>query len=123
MVFDGSKDMPATFSYVLSQQIICGSRYSVKVTAINVAGESDGTFKEITVGVPPSPPLYPRLTVIAPTSSLTIQWDPLLDDGCRPILRHVITRDGVDLVNIVPPEATFFDDDISAYAMGSIITY
>jgi hypothetical protein len=67
------------------------------VTAVNVAGESDGTVREITVGEPPSPPLYPRLTAIAPGSVLTIQWDPVLDDGCRPIVQHIINRDGSDL--------------------------
>jgi hypothetical protein len=123
MVFDGSSDMPATFSFVVSQNILCGGRYSVKVTAVNVAGESDGTVKEITVGEPPSPPLYPRLTVIVPSSSLTIKWDPVLSDGCRPVTRHVITRDNVDLADVVAPEAVLFDDDISSYAMGSIITY
>ena len=80
-------------------------------------------MKEVTVGVPPSPPLYPRLTVITPGSSLTIKWDPVLYDGCRPVTRHVINRDNVDLPDVVPPEAVLFDDDISSYSMGAIITY
>jgi len=42
-VFDGSFDMPATFSFVVSDNIECGGLYNLKVTAVNVAGESDGT--------------------------------------------------------------------------------
>jgi len=123
MVFDGSQDKPGTFSFMVSHSIVCGGRYSLMVTAVNVAGESDGKVNEIKVGEPPSPPLYPRLTAITPLSSLTIQWDPPLDDGCLPIAHYIINRDGSDLVTVVPPEAVLFTDNIAAYAMGASITY
>lgn len=42
MIFDGSGDMPATFSFVLTSGIECGGIYNLKATAVNSAGESDG---------------------------------------------------------------------------------
>jgi hypothetical protein len=87
MVFDGSFDQPATFSFVIQNDIECGSIYYLEVTAVNVAGESDATLGEIWVGEPPSPPLFPRMTSIVPLDHVIIEWEFALDSGCLPI-RH-----------------------------------
>lgn len=45
LVFDGSNDQPATLSFVIGSNIECGGIYNLNVTAVNVAGESDGTLQ------------------------------------------------------------------------------
>ena len=85
VVFDGSSDQPATYSHVIEQDIECGALYNLMVTAINVAGESDGKSTNIEVGEPPSYPLEPRMTSITPGATVTIKWDHSHDDGCLPV--------------------------------------
>ena len=99
--------------------------YNLKVTAINVAGESHPTLEQIKVGEPPSSPLYPTMTSITP-DELTVEWDHPLDDGCLPVLHYVISRDAVDLDETVAPDLNSFTDDISSTAdfpLGTLITY
>lgn len=122
-VFDGTSDQPATFSFVIEDNIECGALYNLKVTAVNTAGESDGTPNEIEVGDPPLSPTELRRTAITPLVSVTMQWDQTMDIGCLPIRKHVVSRDGVDLVDLIAPELDSFTDDISAFAMGALITY
>lgn len=125
-VFDGSKDQPATYSFALTDSLVCGAMYTLKVTAFNVAGESDGTSKQIKVGSVPSAPLLLNMTAIVPLATLTISWEAPLSDGCLPLRQYTINRDGVDLAAVIVPEATSHTDDISAAAtfpLGTVITY
>ena len=125
MVFDGSFDQPATFSFVIENDIVCGSIYYLEVTAINVAGESDATQGEIWVGEPSSPPLRPRMTSILPLDQVTIAWDFPLDTGCLPPRHYSINRDGTDIATVGPEDATFTDDisSVGDFAMGTLIVY
>ena len=126
LAFDGSLGQPATYSWTLTNSLSCGAMYTLRVTAFNVAGESDGTAGQIKVGDPPSAPLHPRRTAITPLSSLTIAWDDSLSDGCLAVLHHVISRDGTDLPSLADPGANSFTDDISSAAdfpLGTQITY
>jgi hypothetical protein len=56
MVFDGHL-YPSTYQYTISQGLVCGRRYFVQVTALNVAGEGPYTEAAIWLGMPPSEPL------------------------------------------------------------------
>lgn len=126
VVFDGSKDRPATYSNIISSSITCGALYTLKVTAVNVAGESDPTIGQIEVGEPSSAPLHPTRTAITALSSLSIAWSDPLQDGCLPILHYIVNRDGVDLAGQIIPSSNSFTDDISAaatYPLGTAITY
>lgn len=126
MVFDGSFDQPATFSFVISDDIECGSIYYLEVTAVNLAGESDATLGEIWVGEPPTAPLFPRMTSIVPLDQVTFDWDFPLDTGCLPLLHHSISRDGVLLETIGPELNSYTDDTISSssdFPMGTEIIY
>lgn len=123
MVFDGSFDQPATFSFVIESGIVCGKIYYLEVTAVNVAGESDAARGEIWVGEPPSPPLFPRVTSIVPLDHVTISWDLPLDTGCLPPRHHSISRDGV-VVDTVGPEDDFYkDEDVASFPTGALIVY
>jgi hypothetical protein len=111
---------------VIAHQIECGALYNLRVTAVNVAGESDATVGAIKVGEPPSPPLSPRRTSITPGVEVTIAWDHSLDDGCLPVRYHSISRNGGDLAEQVAPDTNSFQDDISSassYPLGTQITY
>jgi hypothetical protein len=55
--FDGALNQPATYGTIITANITCGRQYTLRITAFNVAGESDGTSAQIKVGDPPSPPL------------------------------------------------------------------
>ena len=126
MAFDGSIGQSATYSWTLSNSIACGATYTLRVTAVNIAGESDGTVGQIKVGDPPSAPLHPRRTAITALSSVTIAWEDSLSDGCLAVLHHVVNRDGADLPTLVEPGANSFTDDISVEAdfpLGTLITY
>lgn len=110
----------------MAHSIACGGRYNLQVTALNVAGESDGTVSQILAGQEPTMPIYPRLTAISPFSALTLQWNHPLDDGCLPVRHHVVNRDGVDLPTLASADSNSFTDDISSAAsfpLGTSITY
>ena len=126
LAFDGTLGQPATYRAVLTSGLVCGATYSLRVTAVNVAGESESAVGQISVGDAPSPPLHPRVISISPLSTLTIEWDDPLSDGCLPVLRHVVVRDGADLPTEVAPGANTFTDDISSAAdfpAGAVISY
>lgn len=146
VVFDGSKDQPATYSHVITTNITCGALYILKVTAVNVAGESDPNIQQVKVGEPPSPPLHPaRTAIIAHTiatgtepATLSIAWSDPLQDGCLPVLYYVVNRNAADVPsgalddegNAIPlqimPSSNSYTDDISdaaEYPLGATITY
>lgn len=126
MVFDGTNDRPATLGYVISSNIACGRQYKLKVTATNVAGESDGLVKSIKVGSPPSPPVYPRILRIVPLGEFKIAWNDSVSDGCLPVRHYIVRRDGADLASQVSPDSNVFADDLSSTAdfpLGMILVY
>ena len=93
------------------------------MTAFNTAGESEATLAEIRVGDAPSAPLRPRLTAITPGATLTIEWEDPLSNGCLTSQNSVINRDGSDLSPVIAPGLNIYTDDISAYAIGTKVTY
>ncbi len=46
-------------------------------------------------------------------TSLVLEWDKPLSDGCLPILSYTIQKDGVDYASSIASTATSFTDDIS----------
>jgi hypothetical protein len=126
IVYDGSQGQAATYGYGVSGGLRCGATYTLRVTAFNVAGESDARVQTVEVGEAPSPPLFPRWTAIVALGSVTVAWDDPLSDGCLPVLHYVVSRDGVDRPAAAAPGANSYTDDISAAAdfpLGTAITY
>ena len=123
LVFSG---FPSSYSYFAGEtvKLDCGYLYMVRVTATNVAGESTHIAESVHLGNVPSNPKSPSMVSVSPDSTLTIEWDRPDSDGCLPVLKYVINKDGVDLADIVAPSATNFADDISiGGSVGSEISY
>jgi len=66
LVYDGSGGFPNVYTYTIKEQIVCGTVFNVKVTAVNYAGESKPTLQRIRVGNPSSVPLFLKWTKIVP---------------------------------------------------------
>lgn len=88
LVFEG-KNQANTYQYTITE-LECGLPYSVKVTAINSAGEGSSVVQSIYLGSPPSAPLYPKLISVTPQSNLVLSWQAPIDDGCLPITSYVL---------------------------------
>jgi hypothetical protein len=46
-------------------------------------------------------------------TSLVLEWDKPLDDGCLPLLSYTIWKDGADYDSSIPSTANTFTDDLS----------
>lgn len=85
----------------------------MRVSAVNTAGEGAYNQADIWLGVPPSPPLNPRMTSVTPLDQLVLEWDRPTSDGCLPILSYTLSKNGVDHVTDINPTSTAVIDDIS----------
>lgn len=122
LAFDAS-EFPSSYSYTIND-LDCGYLYMVRVTAINVVGEGPYVSASVHLGLPPLNPKSPAMISVVPEDELTISWQRPDSDGCLPLTKYVINKDGVDLADIVSPSATAFTDDITTGgAIGTEITY
>ena len=103
---------------------MAGLRYSLQVTAINIAGESLAAIGYITVGNIPSPPYGLSLVSVVPSNNLVISWKGPTTSGGLPLLNYVINKNGADLTTTILASATQYTDDItSGGTIGSSFTY
>jgi hypothetical protein len=94
------------------------------VTASNVAGEGTYQTQGIWLGEVPSEPLNPLLLEVVPESTLTLEWDAPLTDGCLTILSYTIAKDGSDHVTDIDPSLISYTDAITTGgSIGDLITY
>ena len=94
--------------------LICGRRYYLKITAVNVAGESTASQSSVIVGEVPNKPQNVRVTGSVPDDKLTIQWDAPDYSGCIPLTGYIISIDGTDQNTSIAASDTSLDIDISA---------
>lgn len=98
--------------------------FNVRVTAVNTAGEGPFNQEYVWVGVPPTPPLNPRMTSVTPMSNLVLEWDKPESDGCLPIQSYTLWKDGTDSTTGIDSTATSFADSITASGLiGTQIQY
>jgi len=65
------------------------------------------------------------MTSVVPLSQLTLKWDAPVDFGCLPITAYVLSKDGVDLADVITPEMNSFVDThlTTGGTIGTQITY
>lgn len=125
LVYDGA-GFANVYTFLIRKQITCGLVYNVRVTALNIAGESLPTLQQIRVGKPSSVPLYLRMTAVVPQASLTLAWQAPEDNGCLPLVKYVLRKNGVDMPDFIAPNSLSFVDTTLATAggtIGTVITY
>jgi len=110
---------PSVLSYVLltdatDAPLACSNTYLVRITAVNLAGESLPTDGSILVGELPGVPQSLVVTQSVPNTKLTLAWEPPASLGCLPIRSFVLAVDGVDQTALaIKPDQHQVDIDIS----------
>jgi hypothetical protein len=129
VAYDGSS-LPDTYSAVLASGLTCGSQYTLRATALNVAGEGASATAQIKVGEPTSPPLRPRATSVTPGGNAVLVWDDPISTGCLPITHYLVNRavnggTAADLATLIPPGDNTYSDPIpgGSFPIGTSIVY
>ena len=119
---------PSTYS-LLIPSLTCGLFYTVKVTAVNVAGEGPWIQESIWLGEVPSEPLNLSLLAITPGDQLTLGWDAPMSDGCLTILSYTLVKEQegsapIEITGISPSYITYVDDISSGEgSVGQVLSY
>lgn len=122
LVYEGTANVYT--NTIGSDYLECGTLYYLKVTAVNYAGESSPQFANIRVGSVPTVPLNLRWTAIVPSVSVTLKWEPPVDNGCLPITGYIINKDGTDLSATISADSVSYADSISTGGtVGTSIVY
>ena len=77
-----------------------GNTYTIRITAVNLAGENVSSESSILLGQTPSPPLNLSVEACVPNTKITVSWELPLDTGWIPIHSYIIILDGVDQTSL-----------------------
>ena len=116
-------------SYIFSSDsngdlLECGNTYTIRITAVNLAGESVPSESSILLGQTPSPPLNLSVEACVPNTKITVSWEPPFDTEWIPIRSYIIILDGVDQTSLsITPDMRQVDLPITSNgAYGTDIT-
>lgn len=87
-----------------------GAAYTYAVAAVNSAGTGDPAEVTVTALARPSSPTDLSSSVEA--GSVTLDWQPPLDDGGTPVTGYRVLRDGEEVARVDATTLTLVDDQI-----------
>ena len=64
------------------------------------------------------------MTAVVPSTTLTLEWDAPVDNGCLPITQYTLNKNGVDDATVISADSLSYTDSIAiGGSIGTVITY